>query len=221
MLGASRPRMGKILGACERERVRRGRGERKGSEGEEEFPDLVPRAIEERWSAKKLYDEIDAKLPLLLNVWRDTIHYSAQSGVWSTVILKILSGGGGGGGGGNGGWETGEVMSDMANLLSRCEDVFSAEIAELVGEIGGEIWKEERGGGEEGKKMFSDMDREEAVEWLKERKEIWKLVERYNFVFYCYSFLFFSFLFFIDTEKKKKKSGSWKPMVTDVSKKQN
>ena len=198
MLGASRSRMGEILRACERERGRRrrrGEGER---EKEDEFPFLVPRAKREGWSAERMYDEIDAKMPILLNVWRDTIHYSAQSGVWSTVILKLLAEGRGEGGGeegeGNGGgWETGEVFSDMANLLSRCEDVFSAEIAELVEKIGGEIWKEERGGGREGEgKRFFEMGKEEGVEWLKKREEIWKLVERL-FIFFCWKFSFFRF----------------------------
>ncbi|KAK7481714.1 hypothetical protein BaRGS_00027087 [Batillaria attramentaria] len=71
-------------------------------------------------SALELYQDIDKHLQDYNDVWSATTVNSAQSGSWSTVLLSLLSAG-------STDWTT-EHYSDIALLLSQCQDVYSAEV---------------------------------------------------------------------------------------------
>ncbi len=116
MLWMSRRRMKNLESLCSEHR------ERKNS------LHFVEIAIAKGLTAAEFYEMIDDNLDILHAVWRDTIHYSAQSGVWNTLLMKVLA------------IEekewTSAHFSDVASLLSRCEDVYSAGIATGIGDLG-------------------------------------------------------------------------------------
>nr|KAG5695540.1 hypothetical protein BaRGS_033962 [Batillaria attramentaria] len=82
-------------------------------------------------SALELYQDIDQHLQDYNDVWSATTVNSAQSGSWSTVLLSLLSAG-------STDWTT-EHYSDIALLLSQCQDVYSAEVPTAMQELARQI----------------------------------------------------------------------------------
>jgi hypothetical protein len=163
MLWASRHRMHELEMICER---------REKSKGIiDEYPDFVLAAKTHELSSTELFDLIDSYHPLHLRVWRDTIHYSAQSGVWSTLIMKILAG--------NDEWRI-VHFQDMAMLLAKCDNVKSAEIATSLLQLSELINIEFKVSN--APNTFLEMNIDCAIEWLfdaKRSKEIRETVKRF------------------------------------------
>lgn len=71
-------------------------------------------------TAAELYQAIDRQLPDYYEIWETTVHKSARSGTYGGVVMGIVSGG-------KEEWTT-DNYSDMALLLSQCNNVYSAEV---------------------------------------------------------------------------------------------
>ncbi|XP_060601185.1 putative phosphoenolpyruvate synthase isoform X3 [Ruditapes philippinarum] len=78
-------------------------------------------------TADNLYQAIDRQLPDYYEIWETTIHKSARSGTYGGIIMGIISGG-------KDEWTT-ENYSDVALLLSQCNNVYSAEVPKAMKEI--------------------------------------------------------------------------------------
>ena len=113
--------------------------------------DFTSEAVTRNLTAAELYNLIDDNLDILHAVWRDTIHYSAQSGVWNTLLMKILSS--------NEDWKSSH-FSDVSSLLSKCDDVYSAGIATGIESLGLLIQKEA------GSEYFLEASPQDALTWI-------------------------------------------------------
>lgn len=81
--------------------------------------------------AYSLYVTINSKLPEYFKLWQGNIVKSSMSGLWSNIVIGILS---------KGKPEySPENLADMALLLSQCEDVYSAEVPTAMQDLAKEI----------------------------------------------------------------------------------
>ncbi|XP_064640446.1 rifampicin phosphotransferase-like [Lineus longissimus] len=104
-------------------------------------------------NAAELYHDIDNKLPDLYKCWIDTVLNSSKSGVWGAALLFTLTRG-------KQEWKT-EHVSDVAMLLSKCDDVYSADVPTAMKELAEVISKSNK------KEAFLTMTCQDAVNWLK------------------------------------------------------
>lgn len=104
-------------------------------------------------SPHKLYHAISKDLPLFDKMWSEHVMCSSSSAVYSNVIMAIVSEGADV-------WRT-EHYSDLAMLLSKCDDVYSADVPSLLLKLVENVrTKEERD------KMINSSP-EEVLDWLK------------------------------------------------------
>ncbi|XP_077993168.1 rifampicin phosphotransferase-like [Glandiceps talaboti] len=108
-------------------------------------------------TASELYQEIHRKLPDYHLAFDDSITTSSLSGIWSQVVVAILSGGGKN-------WNTAH-FSDMAVLLSDCKDVASAEVPLAMEAVTMAISKSGH------TEAFLAMDAGSAAKWLMEDED--------------------------------------------------
>ncbi|XP_074644588.1 rifampicin phosphotransferase-like isoform X2 [Tubulanus polymorphus] len=103
-------------------------------------------------SVQELYENITLYHPDMYQCWFDTVGNTSSSAIWSLLIVTVLSKG-------KTEW-TAEISSDVAMILSKCEDVLSAGVPASIREIArsiSEIGKDDE---------FLKLDSQTAVEWL-------------------------------------------------------
>ncbi|CAD5119759.1 DgyrCDS8353 [Dimorphilus gyrociliatus] len=104
-------------------------------------------------SSKELWEEINKKKYELNEVWRMTLINSARGSSWSQIIMSILSQG-------IPDWKS-EHYSDMAMLLSNCENVYSASVPEAIQHLASCISKDDKR-----RLKFISLSPQDAYNWF-------------------------------------------------------
>ncbi|XP_070544378.1 rifampicin phosphotransferase-like isoform X2 [Ptychodera flava] len=112
--------------------------------------------VNDRSTANDLYNEINQKLPDYDKAFDDSVTASTLSGMWSQVVVAIIASS-------TRTWNT-ENFSDVALLLSDCQDVASADVPVAMERVTKEISKSGN------TDTFLSMNAETAAEWLKSGK---------------------------------------------------
>jgi len=110
-------------------------------------------AEHEHTNCAQLYEEISQQLPLMSQTWDFHMWLSSGSGIWSSVLMTILT---------NRAlvW-TSEHVSDVALLLSKCENVYSADVPTALKKLAITLSVSEH------RETFLKFTPEEAVTWIK------------------------------------------------------
>lgn len=109
-------------------------------------------SLGEHKTAASLYESIQDHMDDLYKCWADTFTNSSRSGAWSTILMAILSQG-------KTDWKT-QYYSDVAMLLAKCDDVYSADVPKALQEMAVSIGKSGQ------RDKFVKLSAEEAVWWL-------------------------------------------------------
>lgn len=82
---------------------------------------------------KEFYKDLDSKIKDYYDIWETSLVKSGQSGTWATVVVQTLL---------QGKTEyTTEICADVALLLSKCDEVYSAEVPTAIQNLAKEIEK--------------------------------------------------------------------------------
>jgi len=103
-------------------------------------------------SAATQYEKICEKMPDYYECWADTVVVSGKSAIWSSVLMAVLSQG-------KEEWTVGHY-SDVALMLSKCEDVYSADVPASLQALSNVIRTHEECAD------FVKMCAEDAVMWI-------------------------------------------------------
>nr|XP_022308655.1 uncharacterized protein LOC111114583 [Crassostrea virginica]XP_022308656.1 uncharacterized protein LOC111114583 [Crassostrea virginica]XP_022308657.1 uncharacterized protein LOC111114583 [Crassostrea virginica] len=78
-------------------------------------------------NSQQMYQDIDRRLPDYTEIWKAGVLKSANSGVWAAATFGVLR---------QGKNElTNELCSDVAQVLSHCQDVYSAEVPVAIQDL--------------------------------------------------------------------------------------